>query len=516
MLFWLFMSFYNDFHFFSFDYSERVHFYISNGNPNAKVFYFVCKIFTLLLVNYLRFLMVDSIEEIFLKQNNDKLNEVLLIIGLLVIYVMVAVLVYPGIWWANDADEFTTLSFAKNLQVQYHQGVIQSIFYVIALMIYPHPFSIILLQIILGAGVLGNIIWDNYQHNKKKYELVLLFLLCITPCCLYFAVYPMRAWMFTIFYFSFCYRVYESVLYDSFNRKTVLTIICSLLLAINYRTECKFLVLLVPFVLLIYMWKKHVNLLKPIIFIILLMGVSIVLCQALNQMGNQATKKTHPYLFLVAPLGNLLNDSNIDLTEYQDELDRIGVIFDLEKVQMSNGGDTSGEIDEIYYTEKEFYEGIKSLIRINVAHPINYVKNKTKNMLDSIGATNYRHVCYLFPDNIKPDNISHMFHLISPELHRRVAAFLAGDIKLGTVYLYYIWYAIWIPLLLSIIIGIICVIKKQYELLIPIILMLCETGVVVLFSPVHYTMYYFFAYIIGWFVVIEYLSNREIVKMIKH
>lgn len=63
--------------------------------------------------------------------------------------------VYPGIWYNNGYDEFSVLHFAKYLQVQYHQGVLTAIIYILALMCYLAPVMVILLQTTIGT------IWHN-------------------------------------------------------------------------------------------------------------------------------------------------------------------------------------------------------------------------------------------------------------------------------------------------------------------------------------------------------------------
>ncbi len=507
LMIWLCYSIYNDLNFYSFEYSDRIHFYISNGNPYARIFYVSCKVVAIFFMNCLRILSINTIEEIFVKRNREKQKGLLFILSIMTMYVIVAFLVFPGVWWANNADEFTTISFVKNLQVQYHQGVIQSIFFAVALMIYPHPFVIILIQIVIGTAILGNIFLDNYSHNGNRKELLVLYLLSLNPCCLYFATYPMRTWMFSILFFLLCYRIYEWYQYDCSEKKK--EIIVALVLVINYRTESKFLLLLVPIGMWLCRKKIGVDWWKKTVALSMVMVVSVVGFGIWNKLGNQATKITHPYLFLVAPLGELLNNSNFDYEEERYNLDKIGVIFDLKLVKEANGADTRGEIPESNFTKEQFEDGIRSLVCINLRHPINYLTSKMHNMLDSIAATTYRHVCYLFPDEVEPENIRYLFYRYAPDLQQRVAAFLAGDVKVGNVYLYYIWYAFWVPILFNIYIAGISIIKKEYAYLIVNAIFMGETVAVMLFSPIHYTIYYYFSYLIGWFLICEYFMVRN-------
>lgn len=507
MIVWFAFSLYNDLHFFDFSWCERVHFYISNGNPNAILYFILCKIATVIFINSFRIYVLNILQN-FREHNIKEIRRYIYILILLSIYMAIIYLMYPGIWWANDADEFTTLGFVKNLQIQYNQGALQSIFYTMALMIYPDPVMVIILQVVIGIGVLGDMIYDSYCYTNNKLGFMLRTVLLFTPACIYFALYPMRAWMFAVAFAVLCYKCYEVEKFKDGqeSNKDKIMMLLSLILIINCRSESKILIIVVPFLMCIWGIVNKRGVKKEVIRILSIMLCTVVVFSVWNKIGNQATKKTHSILFLIQPMGNLIQDPTIDLTSNQKELDAISKIINLEIV---NPHDTQGEIDESLFTQEQYKAGVYALIKMNLKFPGNYLSIKWKNMLDSIGLTEFRNINYEFPQNVLPQNIRSILYCKTPKVHNMIGKFLAGDVYVCGIPIYYIFYSFWIPCLFGVVIWVYGIVRKKWEYIIPFTLLLAEMAVVILFSPVHYTMYYFYMYLAGWILIIGAMTERR-------
>ena len=500
LIFGAFMLFsiYNDLNFFDFSSEERIHFYITNGNPNSKIFYIITKITFAIFIYWVRGEVLNILWEIIVDKNKEIKRRYMVVLSLLIVYCSVIILVYPGIWWANDADEFTLFSFNQRLQVQYHQGFFSSLMFLYGLMVYPKPVFIVLFQAVIGACVLGNIIYDEWVKRHNRYVSGAQLVLAVSPACLYFVAYPVRAWMFSVFFLAFLYKLYQIIEKKKVNINDIIKLTVWGCLIINYRTEIKFLMLLYPIILYLATYKKGIKKSSIIIAeIILIISVAVIGCW--NYLGNQATKKTHSSLFLIAPLGIMLNDTNMDMRRYEEELEAIGKVFKLDVVKESNGRDTAGEIDETEFTEEEYNNFLKSIIKIHMENPKYYIKSKWNNLLDSLGMTEYTKMGYEFPEKIMPNNIAKYFHRWNVGLQRNVAHILAGQFSINGFKIYYITFAFWLPTLIITILFFYNIKKQSVGLGVVFFIILCQLFVTAFFAPVHYQMYYFPIYLTGWF-----------------
>lgn len=330
----LIFSFTNDMDFFDFTYYGRTSYFSASGNPNAVLFYIILKIiFISLSLGFFLLIAVCLIKII----NGDEAikQRVELCCIIIAIHTIILLHVYPGIWWCSGADEFQLLSFAKHLQIQYHQGTLASVIYILGLMCYPKPAMVVFFQIIVGGGILGNIAYDLYKENKRN--IISVLMLFFSPCVVYFALYPMRAYLFGVFFLAFTH--YYIKYQDSNDVRQAKWYLLTFLacLIINLRTESKFLLFIYPLLLFLKKCK-----LKMILRLEIMILCSIIFVSGLNSLGYQACNKAHKYIMFSGPLSLFLTDNKIDKTDWEQDIQNIDKVLNVAELEKNGIFSPSG------------------------------------------------------------------------------------------------------------------------------------------------------------------------------
>jgi len=487
------ISFYNDMNFFVFSYEEPNSYFVATGNPNAVVFYVILKcVFVFLSYIFFRYMIHYWIGIV---EGNSEIKQKLKIYGLILfVYVLVLVHIYPGMWWCNGYDEFNLFHFARHLQVQYHQGVISAVIYILALMCYPSPAMVVLFQAVLGTIVLGNIAYDLYCESRKANMLFLL--LVLSPACLYYTMYPMRAYLFAVFFLAFIHY-YLKLCKERYNENKYLYVLTFLLcMVINYRTEAKFLLVLYPFLIF-----RHFNR-KMVIRAELIAVCSVLLASGLNTLGFQRNNKAHASIMVIAPISLFLTDSSRDKTDFEQDILNIDKVLDVEKlIEKANYALADGERSDHVYSDEDLVQYYKSAMRIIVKNPDIYLKAKLKCAMDSLGMRKHSNLGYKLPEEVKPEAIAPYFADADRETHDLFARIIAGQYKLGNVKMFYIFYAFWIPCALLVLLFFVGL-KKDRFLAAASAIIGMHLILTVLTAPTRFQMYYYAQYLVGWYLFI--------------
>ena len=436
----LIFSFYNDLHFFDFSYEEQASYFRTSGNPNAVAFYCVLKAI-FIIVTSLFFIFLSKCW-IGLMEQNIGVKKRLRIYGIIfIVYSVVLIHIYPGIWWCNGRDEYTLFSFVQRLQIQYHQGPLSSIMFFLALMCYPKPAMVVLFQIVIATVVLGEIIYDfSATYNKGK---IGLFLLIFSPASLYFALYPMRAFLFAVFFLAFIHYYLKFCIRPNNKRLFQLTLI--LCIIINYRTEAKFLLFVYPFLLI----KRYK--LRKIVQMEIIAISSIVLVSAINALGYQRCNMSHKYLMLAAPLSMFLANEDRDKTGLEQDLQNIDKVYDISYMREHAHYSLSGkERLDTTYTRKDLDLFLKSSLKIIASNFDLYLKSKILCAMDSLGLRKSYSIRWKLPEDIKPKDIAVYFKDVDKNTHDLFGQIVAGQYNYGSFSAYQIFYAFWLPCLMLI------------------------------------------------------------------
>lgn len=487
----LIFSFYNDLHFFDFSYGEQGSYFRTSGNPNAAAFYCVLKVIFIIVTSLFLFFLSKC--WIGLMEQNISVKKRLKIYGIIfIVYSVILIHIYPGIWWCNGADEYTLLSFVRRLQIQYHQGPLSSIMFFLALMCYPKPAMVVLFQIIIATIVLGEIIYDfsvTYQKGK-----IGLFILIFSPASLYFAMYPIRAFLFAVFFLAFIH--YYLKFCKKPNNKLLFQLTAVLCMIVNYRTEAKFLLLLYPFLLI----KKCKS--KRIIQMEIIVIASVFLISALNVLGYQRCNMSHKYLMLAAPLSMFLADEDRDKTGLEQDLQNIDKVYDISYMQEhAHYSLAQKERLDTTYTKDDLNLFLKSSLKIIANNPDLYLKAKILCAMDSLGLRKSYSIKWRLPEEIKPQEIAVYFNDVDKETHDLFGQIVAGQYNYGSLSAYQIFYAFWLPCIMLFVIFAMGM-KKELPLMFASGVVIIQLLLTIFTAPGRYQMYYYIEYLAGWYLVI--------------
>lgn len=508
----LLISSWNDIHFFKISYIPSGSFYDVSGTPYAILFYLTLKIAYALI---LFFLMSEFQKIVRGIRNGDKdcKRRFLITSFIFIIYLFVLILCWPGIWWCNGADEFKLVDFTRHLQVQYHQGFMMSFVYFMAYMIFPNPVFVIILQTFVGSIVFGNILSD-FCREKKYFSTIILFLVIFSPCSLYFAMYPMRAYLTAVFFVAFIFEIWKLRKKDEILTIEWIRLILIGIIVINFRIEMMIIFVFFPFL----MWGRAIKKQEKrwILKGMFAMLISVAIISGWKRLGNQANSLTHNMLSFTAPLAEII-------TQYFDEYDMDDLVllnkyFDVNRMinEHSDPKNVLKYNDYERYTYPGYqvdtreYRKVKVIIaKILLSHPGEYLKNKGLLAARTFGIVEYGANKYRFPDKIKPESIAYLFKQINPELSNWIKDKIAGDFNLWGVFMFKILYAMWLPELLLCISVVYDLIRKNVKYLFLKLLILCIFVAVFLTAMHPYTMYYYAPFLGACIMLVLSVEKRD-------
>ena len=335
----------------------------------------------------------------------------------------------------------------------------------------------------------------NHQLSEKN-----LF----SPAALYFSGYPMRAYLFSVFFLAFIHYFLkldsESATWSEVCKTTLL-----LCIVINYRIEVVPLLVIYPFLLSLKKCK-----LNWIIKAISLLLSSLILISTVNKLGYQANSKAHNTIMVIGPLSEFLSDETRSKEQYEEDILDIDKVLDVNFLKENHSYTLAqGERPDSEYTDEEYGDYLKAVINILTRNPDIYIKCKVKGAMDSLGLSSYSWLGFAFPENVMPTEVADNFDNIDIENHNIFTRILSGQYKVGAIKMYYIWYSFWIPCLLML-----CIViwggKRKNSLRIASGIMLVHLVLTIFFAPSRYQMYYFAEYFVGWYLVIRVLDINAV------
>lgn len=500
-------SFWNDFHFFDFSYTERGTIFIAAGNPHVIPFYIVLKIlFVVILYAFLSYIAYCWMKVLEGDQKIILRLKMYVLIG--VVYGIIFIHIYPGLWY-NNFDELAVFNYARCLQIQCHQSAMMAICYMLALMFWPKPAMIVVFQLVIGTLVLGNIAADICSKNRLQ----AFFLLTVfSPAGLYYANYPMRAYLFSVFFLAFVHY-WLKFQGRKMTARELAIIVFILCIVINFRTEAKFLLVIFPLLLIGRCTCKQLVCSEGLLLF------SMVIISGINLLGNQHSYQSHSSIMVVAPLSIYFTSNRYDPRYDSDvaAIDKVLYVDDIKKnASYFYCGGTRSDSE---YSDEEFKQYLKSSVNIFIHNPDIYIKAKLKCLFDSIGLSALNRFDALsgmnsfswigsefpeeFHDSVKDSEP--YFKDFDRDSHNLFTRIIAGQYKIGKIKTYCIYYSFWLPCLLMIIVVVACFRKKRCLAVMGSIV-LCHLCLTMLAAPTRVQMYYFPEYLIGWYLVMRMLE----------
>ena len=438
-------------------------------------------------------------------------------LSLLIFYLIAFMAYFPGNY--NNVDEIKILQDVLNLEFLSTQSIIMSLIYYFGLMIVPKAFSVVLIQIILSSYFIACVFADLYSKLKNKKIIILFFLLFFSIPSVYFVLFPLRAWIFTIVFLLFLYRVFALIRFSKTPTRYDLLFLCiSLSLLCLIRTEIKFLLFIFPFIVF-YLYKNR-NKVRSIVIkaeaFVLCLVMIFSFCQSF--IGGSISKghRLEPFITsisIMAAKGRIPED---DLKI----LDKVVPVDDLIKYSSPERPfeyKSSARSDD-EFTNAEYIDALGVIIKSIIKHPMEFLKSKIIMFVHSTGMEKYyvnlpadeNAIAAMYERyNLDKEDIEKYYTPFSP-LREKLSSLLMGGYYFFDFYC--IFWAFWVPVFLILISALIMFFKDKVKFkpyLIVYILLLMELALVFLFAPASFQMYYFPFYLIGWFFIILCAVDKE-------
>lgn len=423
------------------------------------------------------------------------------------ISLFVLVLVWPGIW---RNDEFYIFNDAINLDMNYWQHSLTSLFYMFSLSIIPFPVGIVIFQIFFISLIVGYVItqFNSLFPSKYNFLLIVPFLL---PSFITYNLSPLRLTLYSyleLLLFSsiiFKYLKINKIGYKHVISWGILTSVIGC-----WRSESLFCLIFVP-IMIVVIFDERINYkqILTFVFTMIVFSTSIIAIQ-----NTQCSQDYYQYLLSgeLVPLSKIIqNNPNIEKKDY-DMIDKIVSVKSLK--ESSDWPRISSNVNHFYLTENymsDFEKLYFKLIKNNLGF---FVKERFFTFLQSQDVlTVYRDVFkspmyneYLFSN--KPINSSLRLSVI------QVLDGLNVDDKGVYIsnYMRRILYNPCVALILAVILFNFCIFSKLKKIsIIPIILIL-QTLIILLSSPAVIFMYYVPINICGYvfmtMILLRFLSQK--------
>ena len=504
---WIFISFWNDFHFFDFSHTPRISYFVTSGNPYSVFYYIIIKLIFIFLMYAFSLYVAHCIKGV-INKDEKIISLVKIYLTIALIYGFILLLIYPGVWFNNGRDEMQLFEFSRNLQVQYHQGVLTSIYYIIALMIWPKPITVVLFQLLIGTLILGNIINDISKKSKMYW---LIYLVIFSPAALYMANYPLRAYLFSCFFLAFLHYYMKFKNKENIKIGSIYFLTFLVCIIVNFRIEAMFLILLFPFLIYKMVPKKHVLYATSIVL------VSLVLFSGINKLGFQGARRSHNSISLIGPLSLYLADESQNHEKFENDIKKIDKVFDVEDLKENAATDYNGgsrEDDE--YSKQDYHNFLISSMNILIHNPKYVFKAKLTEGAKALGinslsfvnkllkTSEFSKIGFYFPDKFESPvkKSQKYFSDFNSKRHNYFAHILAGQFKILNVKAYDIFYAFWIPCLAIFIVLIVSLKRKDYVLFTACSIITIHFILTIFTSPIGAQIYYFPEYLIGYYLFI--------------
>lgn len=131
--------------------------------------YFFIKtlLFTLLYTLYFQILKIaKNIKE----ENKETITFVKIFAFVFGINFLFSIILFPGNWLADEIDIF---KFTKELNIFYWQGWLSSIFFMLSRSLFPSPYTVVLIQILIISTIISYITNEFYKIYKNKFIFLL-------------------------------------------------------------------------------------------------------------------------------------------------------------------------------------------------------------------------------------------------------------------------------------------------------------------------------------------------------
>lgn len=491
-------------------------FHLPDCDTKRIIFYFISKVMfvfgAFFSINY-SFVFLRNLKKQNLQGFSFFLKAFISICGF---YTFILLLIAPGNW--NNIDEVIVFSYATDLQCWHTQGILTTLMTIFGLMLWPKAVFVIFLQVLLSSFLISKILLGIYEQLNNKKWILLFVLLFFTIPCIYYVLFPLRVWMFSLLLLMLVNKIIICFNKNNISNKDIVALVVLVALLCVYRTEIKFLFFIFPIIMFILLREHRANRVKKIISA---EAVIIVVCVLFNMLQNFAggqVLKSHRFEPYVTFLSMAV--SNYDIAE--DDINRLDKVIPTDDLIKYANYERPFEFkstyrDENEFTDEQYNDCLRTIVKLIIEHPILFLKTKLVILSSSTGMHQYwlnkpllqPEMTELFEscdDNVNR-NMSY-FYPFSP-FTENISPYLSGCFV--NINLYCFVWNFWLPILMMMVMLIGCIVKgvrKNIMYILVLLLVGIEFILVFLFAPATFQMYYFPFYLVGWYIIIYWILDK--------
>ena len=423
---------------------------------------------------------------------------------------------WPGIF---KGDEFYVIKSALSFTLSPAQSGITSIFYIVALLIFPSMATITFLQLLIICCIFAYIMKELSEFYPTRLRWIIMIVFLLLPVIdgnLFTLRATLVGWLFLLVMAKlfFAYKR-EHLSTASF---LLLSILSGLLIA--WRSEYIYLLLLLP---IACVFLKLISV-KKMLLMFLVIAISFQTINIPNKIALNGSNK-YPISLVLNPIANLFTEvEDLKGPDVYDDVMTINELVDVKRLRLSASVRNISQywnIDDIL-PEEQLNRFMKAALRLIIYNPDLFLKYRTLTFLHTNGfypnETNHpggESVNAILRLNYYDMDYKAMFVMMeSPlgqELRENCISFLAcrdyttDPVKTNSLLV--VFYNCIPTLVLLLICMIISIIKKQKGFFSIICLTLVQVVLIFLTAPAMFFMYYFCFYLCGYFVVFLYLLD---------
>lgn len=435
-------------------------------------------------------------------------------------------LTWPGIW---RGDDVSVLQQAYNLDINYWQHYLTSVFMILSLMIIPAPSGVVIIQICIVSLIVSYIVTEVVCRTKNKKIGYLMYIPFLLPAIITNNLFVLRTTLYgfiEVFLFAFIF----------FNRRkqkeidNLGIVVIGILIGIIscWRSEGIYMLIMAP-LLVFSMYYKELSRKKVSLLLIILMSI-VLLNSSIQNNGKKGTLNISNYKFTAfnVPLSRLLRNENLKGKDIQYHIEQIDKVIDVQMLKENEDSIFLGAVRE--YTDEEWKQFIKSYVYIVINNLPDFLRERGIYFAKISGFDRYTSTTILDSSSIFDEAnyygdwdqpakfLKSKEPPIDSELRKEVIRLLESrednDYMVSTK-LSHLLYNVLIWIISAVIIMCIMLKRKKWTECLAIMCILIQFPIIFSTSPAPYFMYYIPLYICCSVITIFFIINEYDRKIVK-
>lgn len=451
-------------------------------------------------------------------------------------------LTWPGNWsW----DDIGIVGYAQMYEYSAWQHFLSGVFHILCMETIPLASGVLIMQILIAAIITGYVcsyICESPGLSRKQVVVITVMITVISmlPPLMTYVLSGFRMGMYAYLEMLLYAKLYVCKDRERMSVADILWIIGLTGIVASWRSECIYYIIIVP-VALFYLrsvQKKHSKEVISIVKIAVIFVSSSVIALGINKYNSYLLVNSNYSVFATM----LTAADVVNVADPEEDSKELAVIDKVLDIDLIRANPDATPVDYYYvlyvvrdgYTQQEFTDYCKSVIKLAMKYPVRPIKSMTKMFLRSAGLTKETESTSN-PPQVYPGRGCNSLEAmddgtasnkmwvvvagaatkpINNSIRIKVLRLLAGINEDGNVT---IWYRIFWNLAIPLACIIVCIIDRirraNWYHLILISAFLLRIPIVFITSGNSYLMYYMSVYLLGYLTLIITISEYNRRKM---